>query len=56
MIFNNVKELLAKNFEQISTNRLFETDIDKDYLWNLYLDSFPRRNQPNLSRKTLLRL
>lgn len=46
MIFNNVKELLAKNFEQISTNRLFETDIDKDYLWNLYLDSFPEGTNP----------
>lgn len=47
MEFNNVKNLLAENFNHISaTNRFFETDIDKDYLWNLYLDSFPEGTNP----------
>lgn len=47
MEFNNVKNLLAENFNRISvTNRFFETDIDKDYLWNLYLDSFPEGSNP----------
>lgn len=47
MEFNNVKNLLAENFNRISaTNRFFETNIDKDYLWNLYLDSFPEGSNP----------
>lgn len=47
MEFKNVKKLLAENFARISaTNRFFETDIDKDYLWNLYLDSFPEGTNP----------
>lgn len=47
MEFKNVKNLLAENFACISaTNRFFETDIDKDYLWNLYLDSFPEGTNP----------
>lgn len=47
MEFNNVKNLLAENFDRISaTNRFFVTDIDKDYLWNLYLDSFPEGTNP----------
>lgn len=47
MEFKNVRNLLAENFARISaTNRFFETDIDKDYLWNLYLDSFPEGSNP----------
>ena len=47
MDFKNVKNALAENFSRISaTNILFETDIDKDYLWNLYLNSFPEGTNP----------
>lgn len=47
MEFKNVKQLLAENFAKISANNhLFEVDIDKDYLWNLYLDSFPEGTNP----------
>lgn len=47
MEFKNVKELLANNFATISANHtLYEVDIDKDYLWNLYLDSFPEGTNP----------
>lgn len=47
MEFKNVKETLANNFAQISANHtLYEVDIDKDYLWNLYLDSFPEGTNP----------
>lgn len=47
MEFKNVKNALAENFSRISaTNSLFETDIDKDYLWNLYLNSFPEGTNP----------
>lgn len=47
MEFKNVKQLLAENFAKISANNhLFEVDVDKDYLWNLYLDSFPNGTNP----------
>lgn len=47
MEFKNVKNALAENFSRISaTNSLFETNIDKDCLWNLYLNSFPEGTNP----------
>lgn len=47
MEFKHIKDALARNFEQISANNtLFETDVDKDILWNLYLDSFPEGTNP----------
>lgn len=43
MEFRNFKNALQKNFERITqdSSHLFEVDLDKDELWNLYLDSFP---------------
>lgn len=51
MEFTNVKTLLAENFLakfplNSTTSTLYEVDIDKDYLWNLYLDSFPEGTNP----------
>lgn len=51
MEFKNTKKLLADNFNakfpvNSNNNILFEVDIDKDYLWNLYLDSFPEGTNP----------
>lgn len=51
MEFKNVKRLLAENFMakfpiNATANTLYEVDIDKDYLWNLYLDSFPEGTNP----------
>lgn len=51
MEFKNVKQLLAENFiakfpSNSSSYTLYEVDIDKDYLWNLYLDSFPEGTNP----------
>lgn len=44
MEFKNFKMLLQENFKQMTkdTTHLFEVDLDKDELWNLYLDSFPK--------------
>lgn len=54
MEFKNVKNALAENFSRISaTNSLFETDSDKDYLWNLYLDSFPEGTNPVYREKRI---
>ena len=43
MEFKQFKERLQKNFAEITkdVNYIFTTDVDKDELWNLYLDSFP---------------
>lgn len=43
MEIKHVKALLQKNFKQLSeeASYLFEVGLDKDQLWNLYLDSFP---------------
>lgn len=52
MEFKNVKTLLHDNFmvkfpnRNSEANTLYEVDIDKDYLWNLYLDSFPEGTNP----------
>jgi hypothetical protein len=41
--FKEFKNLLQGNFKQMSQDatHLFEVGLDKDELWNLYLDSFP---------------
>lgn len=43
MEFKRFKELLKNNFEKLTenTNNLFEVEVDKEELWNIYLDSFP---------------
>lgn len=47
MQFKNVKEKLANHFTTALGNEtLFEVQIDKDKLWDLYLDSFPEGTNP----------
>lgn len=43
MEFLHLKKALQENFKEITkdVNVLFEVDVDKDELWELYLDSFP---------------
>lgn len=47
MEFTQLRDLLAKNFEEnVGSNLLYEVDVDKDEMWNLYLDSFPAGTNP----------
>ena len=43
MNFKDFKKLLQENFQQMTKDvtHLFEVNLDKDSLWNVYLDSFP---------------
>lgn len=43
MEFIEMRDLLQRNFKEMSKDatHLFEVNVDKDELWNLYLDSFP---------------
>lgn len=43
MKFGEMRALMQKHFAEMSASadRLFEVEVDKDELWNLYLDSFP---------------
>ncbi len=43
MEFKKFKQKLQENFAQLcnGAEKIFEVNVDKDALWNLYLDSFP---------------
>jgi len=43
MEFREFKKLFQENFKQLSKDatHLFEVKVDAEYMWNLYLDSFP---------------
>lgn len=43
MEFKEFRTLLQKNFEELTkdASHLFEVELDKDFLWDLYLNSFP---------------
>ena len=44
MEFVKMRDLLIEHFHEMTkdVDRLFEVNVDKDELWNLYLDSFPK--------------
>lgn len=46
--FSKFQLAVQNQFEQMSkyTSVLYEADVDKDELWNLYLDSFPAGTNP----------
>ena len=45
--FETFRDLMVKHFtDDIGDRRLFTVDIDKDELWNLYLNSFPEGTNP----------
>lgn len=48
MEFKKFKQVFQTNFDQLvdGADRLFEVAVDKDDMWNLYLDSFPEGTNP----------
>lgn len=48
MNFNEFRASIQNQFEAMTKDAktLFETDVDKDEMWNLYLDSFPSAANP----------
>lgn len=46
--FKPFRDAIQAQFDTMtqSVNLLFETDVDKDEMWNLYLDSFPSAANP----------
>lgn len=47
MNFKNMKQYMIEHFNSaLGSEYLFEVDLDKDELWNLYLDSFPEGTNP----------
>ena len=43
MEFNKFKKAIQDHFAKLSetADHVYEVEVDKDALWNLYLDSFP---------------
>ena len=54
MNFNEFKAKFQHHFNQIvaTADRLFEVQVDKDELWNLYLNSFPDNTNPFYRERT----
>lgn len=48
MEFKEFRDLINKHFAEMTVGltNVFEVDVDKDALWNLYLDSFPAGTNP----------
>lgn len=44
--FVKLKEVVRKQFDKMAGQQLFAVNIDKEVLWNLYLDSFPPGTNP----------
>lgn len=50
--FETLRDKLIENFKaNVYGRRLFTVDVDKDYLWNLYLDSFPAGTNPMFRKR-----
>lgn len=54
MKFVEMRNILMEHFQTIVENNspLFETDVDKDTLWSLYLDSFSSSANPLFRKRT----
>lgn len=44
--FSKFKQAIQKQFKNMSTSALFQTEVDKQELWETYLESFPEGTNP----------
>lgn len=44
MEFRLFKDAVAKQFSCMNTHALFRTDVERDALWDAYINAFPRSN------------
>jgi len=44
--FNSFKSAVHQQFSNMSKGKLFKTDVDKDDLWDTYINSFPKDTNP----------
>lgn len=52
MNFKIFKQAVEEQFDQMSNMDLFMVDVEKEDLWNLYLDSFPAGTNPIFRERT----
>lgn len=52
MDFMLFKQAVARQFQRMSTHRLFVTNVSKDDLWTTYLSSFPEGTNPIFRERT----
>lgn len=50
--FSVLKTELQKRFNTLKEYPLFQANVDKDFLWKLYLDSFPEGTDPIFRERT----
>ncbi len=50
--FSNFSKLIENNFKEMSRGEIFKVDIDKDKLWQTYLNSFPEGSDPIYRKNT----
>lgn len=52
MNFNTFKNAVAKQFERMQQHDLFRVSVDKDRLYNTYLENFPENTNPKFRERT----
>jgi hypothetical protein len=52
MEFREFKTAVQRQFNEMKDNNLFRVNLDKDELWNEYLESFPADSNPMFRKRT----
>jgi hypothetical protein len=50
--FRDFKQAVQRRFNDMKAAPLYRVQIDKDFLWQLYLDSFPEGSNPKFRERT----
>jgi hypothetical protein len=52
MSFINLKQAIQRRFNEMKQQPLFQANIEKQFLWDLYLDSFPAGTNPKYRERS----